>query len=406
MKAYFLDVAQGDSTLVITSDQKSILVDCNYSDMEFINKIKSILIDNNLSPDVIDAFFITHPHEDHIKGVGLINEHFSVNAIYESGHRLYVSDDEKPKHYSDMLTLIKKLKIKSRHHQLKAYEEIKIGTAKIKVFSPTKAFLSEERPTERDIHDQCLVFRLEDDSTSIMFTGDSSMESWRDHIVQYYSDVNGKTNILKSDILSASHHGSNTFFFPTAKNSGDPYTKGVEKISPDITIISAGKANRHGHPDQKALAIYKKNSLTEDSVFQTKHLGTIILETSNGSYSIMTEYMQEAINGPTTDAKVEIMSEPQAHPFFPYKLNTEIKFTAKIINKPRDIGDLIYKWTVQNNSIKPIRNHENYEGQKGTSQIYKNKTAYHGTHTLLCEVRTTTGKKICSKHIEVKVSKQ
>lgn len=405
MKAYFLDVAQGDSTLVITSDKKSILVDCNYSDNEFIDKIKSILKENELNPDVIDAFFITHPHEDHIKGVGLINECFLVNAIYESGHRLYVSDDEKPKHYNDMLTLIKKVKATAGHYKLKAYQEIRIGTAEIKVFSPTKAFLSEERPTERDIHDQCLVFRLEDDNTSIMFTGDSSMESWRDHIVKYYSDINGRPNILKSDVLSASHHGSNTFFFPTAKNFGDPYTTGVEKIAPDITIISAGKANRHGHPDLKALSIYKNNSETEDSVFQTKHLGTIILETSKGSYSTMTEYMQEAIGGPASEAKVEIISEPKAHPLVPYKLNTDIKFTANIINKPRDVGDLVYKWTVQNNSIKPFRNHEMYEGQKGHSPIYKNQTAYHGIHILLCEVRTTTGKRICSKHIEVKVTK-
>lgn len=67
MKAYFLDVSQGDSTLVITSDNKSILIDCNYSDSDSISIIKETLKNNELDENILDAVFITHPHEDHIK---------------------------------------------------------------------------------------------------------------------------------------------------------------------------------------------------------------------------------------------------------------------------------------------------------------------------------------------------
>ncbi|MFQ1656731.1 ComEC/Rec2 family competence protein [Aeromonas veronii] len=403
MKAYFLDVSQGDSTLVITSDNKSILIDCNYSDSDSNSIIKEILKLNELDENILDAVFITHPHEDHIKGIGLIDEHFTVNAIYESGHRLFIPDNEKPKHYMDMLAFIRKAP--NKNHKLTAYNEFHIGSAKISVFSPTRAFLSDERPTERDIHDQCLVFKLEDDKTSIMFTGDSSMKSWQDYIVENYSDIKGKPNLLKSDILSASHHGSNTFFFPTASNDGNPYTLGMKKISPDITIISAGKANRHGHPDRKALEIYKKESINANSVFQTKDVGTICLQSRNGSYTIMTENMLKSIQHSTSDAKLQISNDPQSSPLIPYSTDVDIKFTASIINKPQEHGDLVYKWTVQNNSKKPDRHHDMYEGQKGSSHIYRNKTAYEGIHTLLCEVTTKTGKKICAKHIQVKVKK-
>ena len=98
MKIVFLDVEQGDSTLVMLEDGTSILVDCNFTD-DNITKIKRYLSENKLSPDVIDALFITHPHEDHIRGIGKLYEEFEICSIYESGHRLYISDEKKSPHY-------------------------------------------------------------------------------------------------------------------------------------------------------------------------------------------------------------------------------------------------------------------------------------------------------------------
>lgn len=64
---------------------------------------------------------------------------------------------------------------------------------------------------------------------------------------------------LKVDILKLGHHGS--------KTSSDP--EFIKKIKPKIGIISAGRNNRYGHPNQETLMTMKKERVivlnTQDS---------------------------------------------------------------------------------------------------------------------------------------------
>lgn len=404
MKVVFIDVEQGDSSLVMLSDGTAILVDCNfYSDQDY-KRVHQLLKNEGLNPDILDVLIITHPHEDHIRGIGRLYEEFEVKAIYESGHRLYVSDEEKSKHYKDMIGVISKLKQKGAvHRRLKAYEEMTFGNAKLRVFSPTKAFLSEEKPTERDIHDQCLVFQIEEFGRKVLFTGDSSMEAWRDKIVPFYSDENGKPNLLQSTILHASHHGSNTFFYSNAAGNGDPYLDGIKKVAPTISVVSAGVANRHGHPDRQALEYYKKHSKCEKHVYQTKHQGSIIFSVKkNGDYDVFTEdFLKRAKFSGMNGASVSISATPSnlGH----YAKGVEIRFKATYRNIPdgQTIGSI--KWSVQNNSQGGFDNHDFYVGQESTSSQYVNRTAYNGDHLLLCEVKNKAGKTICTDTMVVKV---
>lgn len=406
MKVIFLDVEQGDSTLIMLEDGTVVLVDCNFTETH-IEKLKQYLKSNNLDDNVIDALFITHPHEDHIRGIGLLYDSFEIQNIYESGHRLYISDEEKSPHYKDMINIFQKMKTANKPcKQLKAYELFQLGSSKIQVFSPTKAYLKEEKPKERDIHDQCLVFKLEENGVSILFTGDSSMSAWKERIVPYYGGFHGKENLLESTILSASHHGSNTFFYPSSKAEGDPYLWGIKKINPVITIISVAEANRHGLPDRKALELYKEYTHNVgNNVYQTRWGKDIIIQTfQNGNFRLLTEDFINRMNfSGLSGSFATISANPAPDNKGFYKKNVNITFQVKVNKYPQGHPAGEITWSVLNNSFKPDYNHDLYEGQKSMNFIYKNTTAYYGDHYLLCEVKDSHGKKICTNYLEIKV---
>ena len=79
--------------------------------------------------------------------------------------------------------------------------------------------------------------------------------------------------------MSASHHGSRTFFKDT-EDDKDVYETHIENIQPTYLIISAPKQkdSPHGHPHDDAMKLYKKH-VEEDGIF---HLGS-------GPYSVIVD---------------------------------------------------------------------------------------------------------------------
>ena len=97
-----------------------------------------------------------------------------------------------------------------------------------------------------------------------LFTGDLDRQGERDIIEQYPS--------LKVDVLKLGHHGS--------KTASDP--KVLKQVSPKLGIISAGRDNRYGHPNEETLQTLKKqgipyfNTQTDGMisyVFEGNHIG-------------------------------------------------------------------------------------------------------------------------------------
>lgn len=72
-----------------------------------------------------------------------------------------------------------------------------------------------------------MIGKLEYGNKSILFTGDAGMVT--------ENSIDGKVNILK-----VGHHGSET-------STGEAF---LDRIKPDMAIISVGKGNGYGHPKQ------------------------------------------------------------------------------------------------------------------------------------------------------------
>ena len=103
-----------------------------------------------------------------------------------------------------------------------------------------------------------LIIYTNIENRNILLMGDATKES-ENYILNTY-------NLPKMDILKVGHHGSNT---STSK-------KLIKKISPKISLISAGKNNIYGHPHQETL-----KKLKNSDVYITKKDGAVKINLNN-----------------------------------------------------------------------------------------------------------------------------
>jgi len=270
LEIFVPNTGQGDCSFIKFPNGKNMLVDFNKTDVDVdIIQFLRAKIPKKKHDDIgktcrrINYFVNTHPHEDHIRGIGDLNsDEFYIDKIWESNHRLYVPSSQKDeyKDYYDFLDLVKKLKKRNDVKKLRAGRApTYIGSTVIYVFAPSSYVV--DSSSREEIHNQCAILKIEYMGNSILLTGDSNRDSWENRIVPHYSDdkiENGRRleNLLKSTVLHASHHGSK-YFFVKENDDDDRYTRSMDKIEPSFTVVSVGKGNKHGHPHRIAMNIYK-----------------------------------------------------------------------------------------------------------------------------------------------------
>ena len=76
---YFIEVGQGDATLVISSDGSSLLIDGGPSKELIGDRLQALGITD------LDAIAMTHPDADHIAGLVEVLDRYEVEAIYLNG---------------------------------------------------------------------------------------------------------------------------------------------------------------------------------------------------------------------------------------------------------------------------------------------------------------------------------
>lgn len=154
--------------------------------------------------------------------------------------------------YIEFLKITKNKNIKT----LVAGEKIKLtNTVQIDVLWPDK----NSKITENSINNNALVFKLDTNEKTILFTGDIEEETEK-VLVQKYKN----TNTLKSDILKVAHHGS--------KSSS--IQEFLDLVKPKIALIGVGEDNKYGHPDNNTI---KKLENINCKIYRTDKMGEIIL---------------------------------------------------------------------------------------------------------------------------------
>ena len=220
----FIDVGQGDSTLIRVSN-KTILIDgggSSYGETFDVGEqtLFPYLLDRGIN--TIDYVIVSHFDSDHCQGLNFIMENMKVkNAI--------ISDlGQESNEYNTFLSLAKKQNTNLVY--VKMGDIIKIGKATIKILFPDN-----EPITDNEKNNNAMVFKFLWKNISILFTGDIE-EKAENKILNLYSD---NLEELKSTILKVAHHGSKT---STTKEF-------LEAVKPQIALIGVGENNNFGHPN-------------------------------------------------------------------------------------------------------------------------------------------------------------
>lgn len=230
---YFFDVGQGDSSLIVSSKHKEvILIDtgglfANYYPIEnIINFLKSIGITK------INYLILTHGDYDHMGYSSyLINNYKVKNVIFNNGT------------FNDLeLELINILNEKNiAYYQNLDY--LNISNSKL-------YFLNKEIYNNENDNSSILYLKLT--NYKFLFMGDASINV-EDKLIKTYS-------LNDIDVLKVGHHGSKT---SSSKNF-------IKYINPKYSIISVGKNNLFGHPNKEVLKI-----LEQSEIFRTDINGSI-----------------------------------------------------------------------------------------------------------------------------------
>lgn len=275
-RTIFLNVGQGDSTLLVIPEgdnYKFMLVDCNIDENK--NEIDLVkMFKNLLGKEKLDYFLNTHPHKDHLEGIEDVHKEIGIKEVWHSGHKPKGKHSEEYKQLKSVIDDIGEKNVfeYSGTRSLNTLDkgERKLGDITYHVIAPAEHVCEDIEEGTADqqyarIHEYCGVIKFSYGETpkSILITGDAEHDAWSKHITDYHKKD------LKSEVLSASHHGSRTFFME--KENGEAYTEHIENIAPDYIIVSAPKQkdSPHDHPHDDAMKLYK-NYVDEDNLF---HLG-------------------------------------------------------------------------------------------------------------------------------------
>lgn len=244
LSVYYLDVGQGDSTLVKASDGSTILIDTGRHDQD---EIVSLLQTYDVTK--IDLLVLTHGHADHIGQTKQVLQSFPVKEVWMSG------DIHTSKTFEYNLDAI--LASSAAYYEPRAGEEFEIGNILIEVINPLKL--------TGDLHEGCLALRLSFGEISFLFTGD--IESHTE------SDIIERGHKLQSTIFQLGHHGSST------SNS----VHFLKHVQPELAIYSAANGNSYGHPHTEVILNLESMDIP---YYGTEHYGTIIVETDGLSYTV------------------------------------------------------------------------------------------------------------------------
>lgn len=241
---HYLDVGQADSIFIDYGDYEILIDAGNIADAQYIS--------DYIEPyaDEIELVIATHPHEDHIGGFSYIFENYDILKVIDSGY------DYDTKVFDDYYGAILN----------ENAEYVEDRNMKIVVDDNFEIQIIESGDNYKNTNDNSVIVKLIYKDTSFLFTGD--MEKKAEASVMRYN--------LKSDVLKAAHHGSET-------SSTKEF---LDLINPDIIVISVGQNNRYGHPSEETMSRFFK--YTKD-VYLTSVAGTVVLKSDGENIQKVTK---------------------------------------------------------------------------------------------------------------------
>jgi len=247
MVIHFIDVGQADATFIVT-DGGTMLIDAGSrrSGPRVVEYLQELGIEE------ITYVVATHPHEDHIGGMDLVLNAFTIGTVPlpDISHTTAT--------YERMIEAIET-------HNIPTYAPLaghvfEMGGAVFTVIHPT------HNDNGRNLNDWSISKHVAFGNFSMVTTGDAEIPAEREMIA---TGLN-----LSAEVLRLGHHGSRT----------STTQEFLDAVDPSIVIIQVGADNRYGHPHQEVM-----DRLTGMRIYRNDHHGDIVLTTDGTNIDISTE---------------------------------------------------------------------------------------------------------------------
>src|SRR3989339_610120 len=253
LAAVFLDVGQGVSIFIETPDSKKILIDGGgMFNKQNMGKRVVLPFLRQKGINKLDLVVLTHPHDDHLRGLVSVLNDFAVDAVLDSG-QIHTSQS-----YQKFLKAIDRKKIK--YVLARAGQTMEVGKGVwMRVLNPSEPLIDESA-----LNNNSVVIKLTYGQVSFLLMGDAESEAEE----RMFQEGN-----LQADLIKIGHHGSRTA-------SSLPF---LEAVNPKIAVISCGKENQFKHPHVEVLERLESLGI---KCLRTDQKGTITVKT-DGKYVII-----------------------------------------------------------------------------------------------------------------------
>ena len=254
LHVYFLDVGQGDSTLIVTPSGRQVLVDGGPDGDRVSQELAEALHGGDRSLDLV---VMTHLDSDHSQGLLEVLDRYTVGAVLTgppSTSSAMAAQWERRLRQHDVTAIVVR-----QGHALRLDEDVELA-----VLNP---------PLDRmfgESNNDSVAMRLTYGSVSVLLAADMEADAER----RLLNDG----ALQRSAVLKAGHHGS-------ATSTTQAFLKAVE---PSIAVISAGLENPYGHPAPEVLRRLEA-AVGDGNVYRTDRHGTVELVSDGATIQVRTE---------------------------------------------------------------------------------------------------------------------
>lgn len=249
MSVDFIDVGQGDCTLIVSGDNVILIDGGEAGESEnVINFIK------NRNITEIDCCIATHPHSDHIGSLSKVFSEFEIIDVImpEIPESLIPTS----KAYEKFMKSV--AENTDNVYAAQPGDNYEYGDVKIEILGPVEDY--------DNLNDFSVVSRVTFGNTSVMLTGDAETPAEKDIL---------KNNFARSsNILKVGHHGSRT-------SSCDEWLKAV---NPQYAVISCGLDNDYGHPHKQLIKRLENYNI---DYYRTDLIGTVSFESDGSTFTLI-----------------------------------------------------------------------------------------------------------------------
>ncbi|MBW3602095.1 MAG: ComEC/Rec2 family competence protein [Actinobacteria bacterium] len=238
------DVGQGDALLVEApgaggAPTARMLVDAGPDPGAALEHLRSRRIRR------LDAVALTHADTDHSGGLPAVLRGVEVGALVVGpGETSPRADASGSARESYLTARRRRVPIRT----VAAGTRFRLGTAPVEVLGPASEASSLDR------NERSLVLRVGDDAGVLLLTGDAGPAA--------QAALLRRPDLLRATVLKVPHHG------------GDTNAPGfLAAVDPDVSVISVGADNDHGHPHPAVL-----RELVGSHVLRTDRDGTVSVE--------------------------------------------------------------------------------------------------------------------------------